>query len=217
MNSPASAGSPRVFLSLLVGVAPLEQAHRADCHQQPAQLRHPGGQTALSSSRRLSFDRLADLGPPPRKHRHRYHGVFAPNHTLRRAVTAIVIENVGKQREPASTARGPPTDWGELVQVHDDRDAIQATDRRSARDRHLQPLTGAGRELPKPRERRPGTWATQTRGKRHASGCGAFRETHSGRPGRSSRASRVAHQPEDRCRSVIDGAVLYPTKKTATG
>jgi hypothetical protein len=32
--------------------------------------------------------RLADLVPPPRKHRHRYHGVFAPNHTLRRAVTA---------------------------------------------------------------------------------------------------------------------------------
>jgi hypothetical protein len=27
--------------------------------------------------------RLADLVPPPRKHRHRYHGVFAPNHKLR--------------------------------------------------------------------------------------------------------------------------------------
>ncbi|MFM9025075.1 MAG: transposase, partial [Planctomycetaceae bacterium] len=24
------------------------------------------------------LDRLADLVPPPRKHRHRYHGVFAP-------------------------------------------------------------------------------------------------------------------------------------------
>jgi hypothetical protein len=32
--------------------------------------------------------RLADLVPQPRKHRHRYHGVFAPNHKLRRAVTA---------------------------------------------------------------------------------------------------------------------------------
>ena len=29
------------------------------------------------------LDRLADLVPPPRKHRHRYHGVFAPNHPLR--------------------------------------------------------------------------------------------------------------------------------------
>jgi hypothetical protein len=31
------------------------------------------------------LDRLADLVPPPRKHRHRYHGVFAPNHPLRPA------------------------------------------------------------------------------------------------------------------------------------
>ena len=35
------------------------------------------------------LDRLADLVPPPRKHRHRYHGVFAPNHKLRPAVTAL--------------------------------------------------------------------------------------------------------------------------------
>ena len=35
------------------------------------------------------LDRLADLVPPPRKHWHRYHGVFAPNHKLRRAVTAL--------------------------------------------------------------------------------------------------------------------------------
>jgi hypothetical protein len=26
-----------------------------------------------------------------------------------------------------SPARGPPTDWGELVQIHDDRDVIQAS------------------------------------------------------------------------------------------
>jgi hypothetical protein len=26
---------------------------------------------------------------------------------------------------PISPARGPPTDWGELVQVHDDRDIFQ--------------------------------------------------------------------------------------------
>ena len=29
------------------------------------------------------------LVPPPRKHRHPYHVVFAPNHKLRRAVTAL--------------------------------------------------------------------------------------------------------------------------------
>ena len=45
------------------------------------------------------LDRLADLVPPPRKHRHRYHGVFAPNHPLRPAVTALAIGNVGKRQE----------------------------------------------------------------------------------------------------------------------
>jgi len=162
---------------------------------------------ASSSSRRPEFlDRLADLVPPPRKHRHRYHGVFAPNHKLRRAVTGLAIGNIGKRCEagagehaggghdtecccdakqkprshdtsriawaklmarvgaefplecpncggdirliafitepgpirkilahfgepleqpPISPARGPPTDWGELVQIHDDRDIFQ--------------------------------------------------------------------------------------------
>jgi hypothetical protein len=28
---------------------------------------------------------------------------------------------------PISPARGPPTDWGELVQVHDDRDIFQTS------------------------------------------------------------------------------------------
>jgi len=140
------------------------------------------------------LDRLADLVPPPRKHRHRYHGVFAPNHPLRPAVTALAVGNIGTrcgpvaggqaakgcfdthakpnshdtsriawaklmarvgeefplecpacggdirliafitesgpirkilahlgeplEPPPISPARGPPTDWGELVQVH---------------------------------------------------------------------------------------------------
>ena len=58
------------------------------------------------------LDRLADLVPPPRKHRHRYHGVFAPNHKLRRAVTALAIGNIGKRREAATgghAAGGQPT------------------------------------------------------------------------------------------------------------
>jgi hypothetical protein len=46
------------------------------------------------------LDRLADLVPPPRKHRHRYHGVFAPNHPLRPAVTSLAIGNAGKRQEP---------------------------------------------------------------------------------------------------------------------
>ena len=44
--------------------------------------------------------------PPPRKHRHRYHGVFAPNHRLRKAVTALAIGNVSKQREATTGGDG---------------------------------------------------------------------------------------------------------------
>jgi len=48
------------------------------------------------------LDRLADLVPPPRKHRHRYHGVFAPNHRLRKAVTSLAIGNIGKRGDTAT-------------------------------------------------------------------------------------------------------------------
>jgi len=51
------------------------------------------------------LDRLADLIPPPRKHRHRYHGVFAPNHKLRPAVTALAIGSIGKRREAVTGRR----------------------------------------------------------------------------------------------------------------
>jgi hypothetical protein len=166
----------------------------------------PGANGVVELSPFEFLDRLRDLVPPPRKHRHRYHGVFAPNHKLRRAVTALAIGNVGKRGDattgghggdghgtggccdanqkprshdtsriawakllarvgeefpvespncggdirliafitepgpirkilthlgepleppPISPARGPPTDWGELVQAHDDREAVQ--------------------------------------------------------------------------------------------
>ena len=183
----------------------------------------PGANGVVELSPVEFLDRLADLVPPPRKHRHRYHGVFAPNHKLRPAVTALAIGNIGKRREaltgghaagghaakgccdarqkprshdtsriawaklmarvgeefplqcpncggdirliafitepaetagrsrltsnrrfasgrrpgwlrpciaappPVTPARGLPTDWGELVQVHDDRDIFQAS------------------------------------------------------------------------------------------
>ena len=49
----------------------------------------PGANGVVEFTPFKFLDRLADLVPPPRKHRHRYHGVFAPNHKLRRAVTAL--------------------------------------------------------------------------------------------------------------------------------
>jgi hypothetical protein len=175
------------------------------------------------------LDRLADLVLPPQKHRHRYHGVFAPNHKLRKAVAALAIGSIGTRcdaaagghagdghaaggccdanqkprshdtsriawaklmarvREefplgcpncggdirliavitepgpirkilthlsepleppPLSPARGPPTDWDELVQVHNDRaifqgriDELPVIDNHSL-ERHSMPRCG---------------------------------------------------------------------------
>jgi hypothetical protein len=56
-----------------------------------------GGQSCRELAPFEFLDRLADLIPQPRKHRRRYHGVFAPNHPLRPAVTALAVGNVGKQ------------------------------------------------------------------------------------------------------------------------
>ena len=40
-----------------------------------------------------------------------------------------IVTHLGEPLEPppVSPARGPPTDWGELVQAHDERDAIQSS------------------------------------------------------------------------------------------
>jgi hypothetical protein len=48
----------------------------------------PAGRTGLRLSALEFLDRLAKILPPPRIHRHRYHGVFAPNAPLRPLVTA---------------------------------------------------------------------------------------------------------------------------------
>ena len=62
----------------------------------------PGASGVVELSPCDFLDRLADLVPPPRKHRHRYHGVFAPNHKLRSAVTALAIGNVVRRRDAAT-------------------------------------------------------------------------------------------------------------------
>jgi len=53
----------------------------------------PAGRTALRLSALEFLDRLAKILPPPRIHRHRYHGVFAPNAPLRPLVTARARED----------------------------------------------------------------------------------------------------------------------------
>jgi len=52
----------------------------------------PDGRTDLMLTPLELIQRLAALIPPPHTHRHRYHGVLAPNATLRAAVTALAWE-----------------------------------------------------------------------------------------------------------------------------
>lgn len=49
----------------------------------------PGGSVSLVLTPLELLDRLAALIPPPRRHRHRYVGVLAPNAPLRAVVTAL--------------------------------------------------------------------------------------------------------------------------------
>jgi hypothetical protein len=49
----------------------------------------PDGRTVLLLSPLELLQRLARLVPPPRMHRHRYHGVLAPNARLRAQVIAM--------------------------------------------------------------------------------------------------------------------------------
>ena len=50
-------------------------------------------------------------------------------HDGSRSRLAQILTHLGEPLEPppVSPARGPPTDWGELVQIHDDRDVFQAS------------------------------------------------------------------------------------------
>ena len=54
-----------------------------------------------------------------------------------------VLTHLGEPLKPPPVfpARGPPTDWGELVQVHFRPGNLSGVARRAARDRHPQPLT----------------------------------------------------------------------------
>ena len=52
-----------------------------------------GGSVSLLLTPLELIERLAALIPPPRRHRHRYYGVLAPNAPLRAAVTALAVAN----------------------------------------------------------------------------------------------------------------------------
>ena len=67
----------------------------------------PDGQTELYLTPLEFLDRLAALIPPPRKHRHRYHGVLAPNSPLRPAVTAYAGLPIDTLARPSAVPVSP--------------------------------------------------------------------------------------------------------------
>ena len=75
----------------------LDRLHLVDDRSDQILYLLPGpdlaGRTALRLSALEFLDRLAKILPPPRIHRHRYHGVFAPNAPLRPLVTARAQED----------------------------------------------------------------------------------------------------------------------------
>jgi hypothetical protein len=66
------------------------------------------GATALTLTPLELIDHLAALIPPPRRHRHRYHGVLAPNAPLRAAAIALERDLTDAPSAPAEAAAPPP-------------------------------------------------------------------------------------------------------------
>jgi hypothetical protein len=67
----------------------------------------PDGRTELRLTPLELIERLAALIPPPRIHRHRYHGVLAPNAPLRAQVTALAPQPPAPLPEAAHAPHAP--------------------------------------------------------------------------------------------------------------
>jgi len=65
----------------------------------------PGGSVSLLLTPLELIERLGALIPPPRRHRHRYYGVRAPNAPLRAAVTALAGAQQDKASLPTAVAK----------------------------------------------------------------------------------------------------------------
>ena len=145
--------------------------------------------TGRRSCRCRGRSRLADLVPPPRKHRHRYHGVFALNHKLRSAVTALPIGNVGKRRDAAT---GGHAVGGHAADGDATGDCCDSCDKLPSHDTS--------------RRQRPNSWPGWARSFRSSAlGCGGdirliALHPSRGRSGRSSRiwANRSSRRPSRR-------------------
>jgi len=92
----------------------LERLERLDGERILYRLAKPqrDGTTALTLTPLELIDQLAALIPPPRRHRHRYHGVLAPNAPLRAAAVVFgreVADATGASAEVSSSPRAPPS------------------------------------------------------------------------------------------------------------
>jgi len=65
----------------------------------------PGGKFSVLLTPHQLLDRLAALIPPPRRHRHRYYGVLAPNSPYRSVVTALAVAETTRNEGQAETER----------------------------------------------------------------------------------------------------------------
>ena len=99
----------------------LERLEAIDAHRLIYHLPKPlpDGRTQVILTPLELIQRLAALIPPPHTHRHRYHGVLAPNATLRAPVTALAWQ----------ASNDPP----QQTEKKDTEDAVEALWRSPAR------------------------------------------------------------------------------------
>ncbi len=74
------------------------------------------GQTFVQLEPIDFLDRIAAFIPPPRRHRHHYHGVFAPNAPQRRLIAASASQTPKSRKIPAVLL--PPFEYAYCLSVH---------------------------------------------------------------------------------------------------
>ncbi len=74
------------------------------------------GQTFVQLEPLDFLDRIAAFIPPPRRHRHHYHGVFAPNAPQRRLIAASASQTPKSRKIPAVLL--PPFEYAYCLSVH---------------------------------------------------------------------------------------------------
>ena len=78
------------------------------------------GKTSIHLEPIEFLDKIAALIPPPRRHRHHYHGAFAPNSPLRRSISTAAIQTPAKIVPPALQEAAQKTTkvsftWAKLI------------------------------------------------------------------------------------------------------